>query len=50
MIQILFLLYTKDMLLKMLDYYDERESDLSDFTVMIKAIPKGKSGIKKRLL
>jgi hypothetical protein len=39
----------KDSLLKRLEYYDERESDLSDFTVIIKSIPEKTLGIKNRL-
>jgi len=46
---VIFLLYMKDQLIKRMEYYDERESDLSDFTVFIKSIPKNTNGIRRKL-
>jgi len=48
-IHVLTLLYIKDKISKTWEYYDEMESDLSDYAVMVKNIPKGMSGIRERL-
>ena len=47
-IHVLALLYIKDKIIKTWAYYDERESDLSDYTVIIKNIPAG-LGIRGKL-
>jgi hypothetical protein len=48
-IHVLTLLYIKDKISKTWEYYDEMESDLSDYAVMVKNIPEGMSGIRERL-
>lgn len=47
-IHVLALLYIKDKIIKTWAYYDERESDLSDYTVIIKNIPAG-LGVRGKL-
>lgn len=47
-IHVLALLYIKDKIIKTWAYYDERESDLSDYTVIIKNIPVG-VGVRGKL-
>lgn len=42
------LLYIKDKILKAFDYYDERENDLSDYSVLFNEIPES-IDIKKKL-
>lgn len=48
-IHVLALLYIKDKIIKTWEYYDEMESDLSDYAVLVKRIPPGLSGIKGRM-
>jgi hypothetical protein len=48
-IHVLALLYIKDKIIKTWAYYDEMESDLSDYAVIIKNIPDGMTNIKERL-
>ena len=42
------LVYMRDHMLKLEAYYDERNTSLSDYSIMVKDIPKSK-GIKKKL-
>jgi hypothetical protein len=39
----------KDKIIKTWAYYDEMESDMSDYAVMVKNIPEGMRGINKKL-
>jgi hypothetical protein len=48
-IHVLALLYIKDKIIKTWAYYDEMESDLSDYAVIVKNIPDGTTGVKERL-
>ena len=48
-IHVLTLLYIKDKIIKTWAYYDEMESDMSDYAVMVKNIPEGMRGINKKL-
>jgi hypothetical protein len=45
-IHVLALLYIKDKIIKTWEYYDEMESDLSDYAVIVKNIPNGVTGVK----
>lgn len=47
-IHVLALLYIKDKISKTWEYYDEMESDLSDYAVIVKNIPEKVTGIKQR--
>lgn len=47
-IHVLALLYIKDKIIKTWAYYDEMESDLSDYSVIVKNIPHG-VGVRRRL-
>lgn len=48
-IHVLALLYIKDKIIKTWAYYDEMESDLSDYAVIVKNIPHGMTNIRERL-
>lgn len=48
-IHVLALLYIKDKIIKTWAYYDEMESDLSDYAVIVKNIPDGTTHVKERL-
>lgn len=48
-IHVLALLYIKDKILKTWKYYDERESDLSDYAIIVKNIPEKTTGVRQRL-
>jgi len=47
-IHVLGLLYIKDKISKAWEYYDEMESDPSDYAVLVKNIPPGINGVKGR--
>lgn len=48
-IHVLALLYIKDKIIKTWEYYDEMESDLSDYAVIVKNIPEGTTNVRQRL-
>lgn len=48
-VHVLALLYIKDKIIKTWAYYDEMESDLSDYAVIVKNIPDELTGVKQRL-
>ena len=48
-IHVLTLLYIKDKIIKTWAYYDEMESDMSDYAVVVKNIPEGMRGINNKL-
>jgi hypothetical protein len=48
-IHVLALLYIKDKIIKTWEYYDEMESDLSDYAVMVKNIPDGVTEVRQRI-
>lgn len=48
-IHVLALLYIKDKIIKTWEYYDEMESDLSDYAVIVKNIPEGLTNVRQRL-
>jgi hypothetical protein len=43
------LLYIKDKIIKTWAYYDEMESDLSDYAVIVKNMPAGTTQVRQRL-
>jgi hypothetical protein len=51
-VQLLMLLYIRDILMKTKQYYDERDISPSDFSILVENLPKGKgvAALLKRLL
>ena len=48
-IHVFALLYIKDKIIKTWAYYDEMESDLSDYAVIAKNMPAGTTQVRQRL-